>query len=80
MSENVNYFIFEYTEVNKIDFNEVIEISEDNLRLSIDKQNSLFKIQGTFKDFMSTMTSLNGPYTHSQIKTILKGPEWSQSE
>lgn len=75
--ENLKYYIFDLSEVDKINFDQVIELNKNNLRLSTNGTKSFFKFFGDSPEFLSTMTSLQGPLTHSEIKTILRGSDWS---
>ena len=71
------YIIINMTEVGLVDFNEVLETSEETLRLSVDSFQAVLKWNGNEPSFVSTLSSYDGPYTHSEILTIMATPEWT---
>ena len=77
MYETRNFAIFSLTELNKIDFSQVLETSADTLRTSTDNTKSFIKWDGEQPAFLSDLTTLEGPYTYSEILDILSAPEWT---
>ena len=77
MYENRQYAIFSLTEIDKIDFSLVCETSVDTLRKSVDETKSFIKWDGEQPTFVSTLETLEGPYTHAEILDILSTPEWT---
>ena len=71
------YIIINMTEVGLVDFNEVLETSEETLRLSVDNLQTVIKWDGGEPSFVSTLSSYDGPYTHSEILAIMATPEWT---
>jgi len=71
------YIIINMTEVGLVDFNEVLETSEETLRLSIDGLQTVIKWEDSEPSFVATLSSYDGPYTHSEILTIMATPEWT---
>jgi len=71
------YIIINMTEVGLVDFNEVLETSEETLRLSVNELQALLKWEGSEPLFVSTLNSYEGPYTNSEILTIMATPEWT---
>lgn len=71
------YIIINMTEVGLVNFNEVLETSEETLRLSLDGTQTILKWGGNEPSFISNLSSYDGPYTHSEILTILATPEWN---
>ena len=71
------YIIINMTEVGLVDFNEVLETSEETLRLSVDSFQAVLKLNGNEPSFVATLSSYDGPYTHSEILTIMATPEWT---
>jgi hypothetical protein len=72
-----NFLIFNVSEIDKVDFNEVLETSSSTLRKSVDKQKTLIKWDGEAPEFVATMTTKEGPYTYDEIIVILATPEWT---
>ena len=72
------YVIFNVSELNKIDFEQVFETSIETVRKSVDGTLTFVK----YKDeaMPSSVVSLEtkvGPYSHTEILEILATPEWS---
>jgi hypothetical protein len=77
MYEQRNFAIFSTTEIDKIDFSQVLETSESTLRKSTDSTKIFVKWDGETPEFVSTLTTLEGPYTYTEILDILSTPEWT---
>ena len=77
MYEQRNFAIFSLTELNKIDFSMVLETSAETLRRNIGETRSFIKWDGETPEFVSTLETLEGPYTYEEIVSILGGEEWS---
>jgi hypothetical protein len=71
------YIIINMTEIGLVDFNEILETSEETLRLSVDGLQTVIKWEGSEPSFVATLSSYDGPYTHSEILTIMATPEWT---
>ena len=74
------YIIINTTEVGLVNFNEVLETSEATLRLSINGLQTLLKWEGSEPSFVATLSSYDGPYTHSEILTIMATPAWTDPD
>ena len=78
MYEQRNFAIFSTTELDKIDFNLVLETSADTLRKSVDETKTFVKWDGGEQpEFVSELTTLEGPYTYAEILDILSTSEWT---
>jgi len=77
MYEQRNFAIFSTTEIDKIDFNLVLETSADTLRKSVDETKTFVKWDGEQPEFVSELTTLEGPYTYAEILDILSTSEWT---
>jgi hypothetical protein len=71
------YLIFPITELSKVDFNQVLETSEETVRKSVDNLKTFVKWSGEQPSFMATLENTEGPYTHEEIMDILSTEEWS---
>lgn len=82
MYENRNYVIFDVSELDKINFNEVLETSAETVRKSIDGTKTFVKWEdkGAVPPSVESLTT-NGPYlTHEEILNILNtSEEWQSS-
>ena len=73
----ITYITINTDELSLVDFNEVMETSEDTVRLSVDSLKTVLKWEGEEPSFVSTLSSYEGPYTHEEILVIMNTPEWS---
>lgn len=74
-----NFMIFNVSEINKINFDEVLETSAQWLRRSVNAQKTFVKWDGdTTPSSVQTLTTSEGPYTYDEILVILNGTEWTE--
>jgi len=71
-----NYVIIDASEVNSVDFNQVLETSPETLRFSVDGTKTFVKFEGDTPSFLAGKTA----YTHSEMLAILAGEEWTSSD
>jgi len=76
MFSNRTYIVFSSSEINKVNFNEVLEDSQNTLRRSLDGTLAFVKWDGPQPSFVSTMTTIQGFYTYAQILNVLATPTW----
>ena len=72
----MNYVIYNMSNVANIDFSKVIENSVDTLRLSVDKSLTVLKYEGRKPSFLNGLQK----YTHLEILTIMRTPEWNKED
>jgi len=72
-----NFMIFNVSELNNIDFTVVLETSVDTVRKSVDGTKTFVKWDGTTPTCVTNLTTKEGPYTYSEILTILSTSEWT---
>jgi hypothetical protein len=73
-----NFMIFNVSELGTIDFNEVLETSQDTVRKSVDETKTFVKWDGgTTPSSVDSLSTKEGPYTHSEILSILATVEWT---
>ena len=78
--DNRHYIIFNMTEINIIDFSQILETSQDTIRLSVDETKTVVKWNGDTPSSIAALTTLEGPYTHSEILVIMHTPEWNNPD
>ena len=71
------FVIFNVTELNKIDFNQVFEDSSSTVRKSVDKTKTFVKFDLPMPTSLASLTSKSQEYTYDEILTILATPEWT---
>lgn len=77
MYDQRNFAIFLLTEIEKIDFSQVLETSENTIRKNVAETKSFVKWDGEPPAFVSTLETLEGPYTYEEMLEILSGEEWT---
>ena len=70
------YVIIDAADVEEVDFDEVLETSEDTLRWSVDESQTFVKFEGATPDFLEGKTLRN----HAEIRAILATPEWTNPD
>ncbi len=75
--ENREFMIFNVSELSNIDFTTVLETSEETVRKSVDGTKTFVKWDGLIPQCVVDLTTKEGPYTYSEILTILSTSEWT---
>jgi hypothetical protein len=79
--ENRNFMILNVSELPNIDFNQVLETSEDTVRKSIDDTKTFVKWNGDITpSSVDSLTTKEGPYTYEEMLVILSQPEWTSND
>ena len=77
--ENREFMIFNVSELNKINFNEVLETSEETVRKSVDETKTFVKWDGEIiPSSVDSLLTKEGPYTYTEILSILSTSEWTE--
>ena len=72
------FMIFNVSELDQIDFTQVLETSPDTIRKSVDETKTFVKWDGeTIPDCVINLSTKEGPYTYDEILTILSTEEWT---
>jgi hypothetical protein len=78
MYENRQFAIFSTTELDQINFDEVLETSAETVRKSVDETKTFVKWDGeTPPPSVQALTTIEGYYTYEEILNILSTPEWT---
>lgn len=75
--ENREFIIFNVSELNQIDFTQVLETSIDTVRKSVDQTKTFVKWDGMMPECVNNLTTKEGPYTYDEIIPILLTTEWT---
>jgi len=78
--EQRQFMIFNISELNLIDFTQVLETSIDTVRRSVDGTKTFVKWDGEIPASIESLTTKEGPYTYEEILTLLNGSEWTNNE
>jgi hypothetical protein len=76
--ENRKYIIFNISELNTINFEEVFETSKDTVLKSVDGTKTFVKWEGEMPTCIQNLTTKEGPYSHPEILQILDTNEWTK--
>ena len=77
MYEQRNFAIFSVTELDQINFSEVLETSAETVRKSVDGTKTFVKWDGeTPPPSVQALTTIQGYYTYEEMLDILSGEEW----
>ena len=77
MYETRNYTIFSVSELDSIDFTQVLETSAETVRKSVDESKTFVKWDGDIPSSVQNLTTKDGLYTHAEILEILITEEWT---
>tara|TARA_Y100000114_G_scaffold151910_1_gene169403 strand:+ start:631 stop:891 length:261 start_codon:yes stop_codon:yes gene_type:complete len=76
--EHRSYVIFSTSELDVIDFNQVLEDSFETVRKSINQSKTLVKWDGeSIPSSVEQLTTLQGIYNHEEILSIMNSDEWT---
>ena len=78
MYQNRQFLILNVSELYLVDFSQVLETSIDTVRKNVDETKTFVKWEGnTIPTSVENLTTKEGPYTYTEILTILLTPEWT---
>lgn len=74
--EQLKYVIFNFNEVDKINFDEVMETSENTLRKSVNEELTFVKYVGEMPNSVQTLSTKTNEYNNFEMLNILETNEW----
>ena len=75
-----HYVIIPYSEVEVIDFDQVLETDVNTVRKSIDGAKTFIKYEGEMPSSVVALEDKSQEYNYEEILEILHTTEWSLSE
>ena len=75
--ENRKFYIIDVSELDLVDFSQVLETSKETVRKSVDESKTFIKFDGENPEFIDNLVSKEGPYTYNEIIEILSGTAWT---
>lgn len=78
--ENRQFMIFNISELNQIDFTQVIETSIETVRKSIDNTKTFVKWDENIPICVENLLTKEGPYNYDEFLLILSTPEWTTNK
>jgi hypothetical protein len=74
------YIIFDLSEIDKINFEQVMETSVETLRLSVDGTKTFVKWIGDTPSSIDSLTTKSQVYNNVEILSILDTNEWTEND
>lgn len=74
------YLIIPVTELDKVDFNQLVITSKDTLRYSIDGLKTFIEWDDIEPSFLYDLSGKEGPFNVDEIGIALSNPEWQTKE
>jgi hypothetical protein len=74
------YITFNVSEIDSIDFNQVLETSIETLRYSVDKTQTLVKWDGEIPSCVLGLTTKSAYMSYDEIVALLNTPIWTINE
>jgi len=73
-----NFMILDVSEIDSLNFNDIMETSSESLRKSINETKTFVKWEGEkIPDSVNNLTTKVGPYSYDDMIKILSTREWS---
>lgn len=80
MYENRIYLIFSMSEIDIIDFEQILQTSNETIRKSIDQTKAVISWNNQIPNFVESLTTKSQFYTHEEILQIMNTPEWKEPD
>lgn len=78
--ENRKYVIIPTSELDKINFSEILESAPGTCRYSVDSTKTFVKYEGAMPDSVQGVIGKSIEYSHDEILEILSSEEWTSSQ
>ena len=79
MFENRKYVIVPASEINNVNFAEVLETAPGTCRYSVDGTKTFVKYEGAMPPSVQGISGKSIEYSHDEILDILSTPEWTSA-
>ena len=77
MFENRKYVVIFYSDIDQIDFTQVMETSAETVRRSVDGNLTFVKYEGEMPSSVAALANKSQEFTHEEFLAILSGPDWT---
>tara|TARA_B100000745_G_C19934509_1_gene314765 strand:+ start:58 stop:324 length:267 start_codon:yes stop_codon:yes gene_type:complete len=74
---NRKFVVFNVSEIDDINYDEVIERSANFLRLSLDGEKTFVKYEGDMPDSVDSLTTKEDVMSYSEIRELLATEDWN---
>ena len=75
--EDRKYVVIPYSDIDQVDFTQVMETSAETVRRSIDGNLTFVKYEGGMPSSVAAIENRSQEYTHEEFLTVLSGPDWT---
>jgi hypothetical protein len=76
--KNRRYMVINYSDIDSVNFDEIIQSDKEELRLSIDGTLTIVKWNGlNIPNSLNSLTTKYGPYTHEEMIQIVSTNVWN---
>lgn len=77
MNHDLRYVIFNITELDNIDFSQVLTTSAETVRINIANTQTFVKYEGEMPSSVVALSSRSIEYSHEEMKIITNGDDWT---
>jgi hypothetical protein len=77
MYDDRKYVVIYYSDINQIDFSEILESSIETVRRSIDGNLTFVIYEGDMPASVEALINRSPEFTHEQFLLVLASPDWS---
>ena len=77
MFNDRKYVVILYSDVDKVDFTQVMETSTETVRRSVDGTLTFVKYEGEMPSSVTAIENRSQEYTHEEFLNVLSGPDWT---
>jgi hypothetical protein len=74
------YLIIPVTELDKVDFSQLVITSRDTLRHNNERTKAIIEWDVIDPTFLDQLNDAEGSYTEDQMGIVLSNPEWQSEE
>lgn len=76
--EDRKYVVILYSDIDQVDFTQVMETSAETVRRSIDGNLTFVKYEGDMPSSIVALTNKSKEFTHAEFLNVLSGPDWAE--
>jgi hypothetical protein len=76
MFDDRKYVVVFHSEIDQIDFTQVMETSAETVRRSVDGTLTFVKYEGEMPSSIVALSNKSQEFTHEEILALLAGPDW----
>lgn len=77
MFNDRKYVIISFSDIDQIDFDQVMETSRETVRRSVDGTLTFVKYEGEMPSSVASLTNKSQEYTHEEFLDLLSGSDWT---